>query len=437
MMPTQVDLRIDARWVVPIVPVGFLSDHAVLIAAGRIVAVCPVALAERDYVARETVSLPAHALLPGLVNAHTHSAMALLRGIADDLALKPWLEEHIWPRERRFVAPDFVYDGTLLAATEMLRGGITCCNDMYFFPDAAARAYRASGMRAVLGLPVLDIPTPYAPDADTCLQVGLAARDAWKSEPRLGFSLAPHAPYTVGDDSWRKIVMYARQLDLPIQTHLLEAPDERAQSIAQYGLGPLERLDRLGATGPGFIAIHGVHLDSADIDLLAAQRCHVVHCPTSNMKLANGIAPVNALAVHGVNVALGTDSAASNNRIDIFGEARLAALIAKAATGDAAALPVTTVLRMATLDGAAALGRDDELGSLEAGKQADVIAVSLGGLDHVPCYDPASHLVHVTGRDQVSDVWVAGERLVAERVLTRIDAQDLAARARFWQDRLQ
>ena len=229
-MPTPVDLRIDARWVIPIVPAGALTEHAVLITAGRIVAVCPVASANRDFSARETISLPEHALLPGLVNAHAHSAMALLRGIADDVALKPWLEQHIWPREGRFVAPDFVHDGTLLAAAEMLRGGITCCNDMYFFPDAAARAYRASGMRAMLGLPILDFPTPYAADADACLQAGLAARDAWKNEPRLGFSLAPHAPYTVGDASWGKIVMYARQLDLPIQTHLLEAPG-RARAI--------------------------------------------------------------------------------------------------------------------------------------------------------------------------------------------------------------
>ncbi len=367
-MPTPVDLRLDARWVIPIVPAGALTDHAVLISGGRVVAICPTALADRDYSARETVSLPAHALLPGLVNAHAHGAMALLRGIADDVALKPWLEQHIWPREGRFVAPDFVHDGTLLAAAEMLRGGITCCNDMYFFPDAAARAYRASGMRAMLGLPVLDFPTPYAADADACLQQGLAARDTWKNEPLMRFSLAPHAPYTVSDASWAKIVMYARQLDLPIQTHLLEAPEERAQSLAQFGIAPLQRLDRLGVTGPGFIAIHGVGLDAVDIDLLAAQHCQVVHCPASNLKLANGIAPIHALVTRGVNVALGTDGAASNNRMDIFGEARLAALIAKGATGDAAALPAATILHMATLGGATAIGLDEELGSLEAGK---------------------------------------------------------------------
>ena len=431
-----VDLRLDARWVVPIVPSGALADRSVLVDRGRIVALVTSALADSEYQAREHISLPRHALLPGLVNAHTHGAMSLLRGIADDVPLKTWLEEHIWPREARVLTPEFVHDGTLLAAAEMLRGGITCCNDMYFFPDAAARAYLASGMRAMLGLPVLDFPTPYAADADGCLQAGLAARDGWKNEPRIAFSLAPHAPYTVGDESWGKIVVYARQLDLAIQTHLLEAPDERAQSVARHGLGPLERLHRLGATGPGFIAIHGVHLRPTDIELLAAQSCQVVHCPTSNLKLANGIAPVAALKAHGINVALGSDGAASTNRLDIFGEARLAALIAKTTTGDAGALPAACVLRMATLDGATALGLDRDIGSLEAGKSADAIAVDLGGLEHAPCYDPVSHLIHATGRDQVSDVWVAGERLVADGGLTRLDTQDLAARVRFWHDRL-
>jgi 5-methylthioadenosine/S-adenosylhomocysteine deaminase len=292
-------------------------------------------------------------------------------------------------------------------------------------------------MRAMLALPVLDLPTPYAADADGCLQAGLAARDLWKHDPRLSFSLAPHAPYTVCDASFRKIVVYARQLELPIQTHLLEAYDERAQSVARHGAGPLQRLHALGATGPGFIAIHCVHLDEAEIELLATQACHVVHCPTSNLKLANGVAPVVALQARGIAVGLGSDGAASNNRLDIFGEARLASLIAKNTTGDAAALPAATALRMATLDGAAALGLDRDIGSLEPGKQADVIAVDLGGVQHSPCYDAVSHLVHVSGRDQVSDVWVGGDRLVASGRLTRLDAQDLLSRARFWHEQLQ
>ncbi len=434
---TEVDLRLDARWLIPIVPPGALPHHSLLVKNGRIEAIVPTALAARDFAAREHVSLSSHALLPGLVNAHTHAAMSLLRGIADDVPLKTWLEDHIWPCEQRFVSPEFVYDGTLLAAGEMLLGGITCCNDMYFFPEAAAGAYRASGMRAMIGLPVLDFATPYAADVDGYLHAGLAARDTWKNEPLLSFSLAPHAPYTVGDAGWTKIVVYARQLDLPVQTHLLETADERAQSLASHRVAPLQRLHNLGATGPTFIAIHAVHLDGDDIELLATQASHVVHCPVSNMKLASGIAPVAALMKRGVNVALGSDGAASNDRLDVFAESRLAALLAKVVTGDASAIPAATALRMATLNGACALGLDREIGSLEPGKQADVISVDLGSFEHAPCYDPISHLVHVTGRDQVSDVWVAGARVVTAGMLARLDPHDLAQRARLWQDRIE
>ena len=436
-MSTSVDLCIDARWIVPIEPTGALEHHTLVVDGGRIAALVPTASVERDFSPRSRIVLPTHALLPGLVNAHTHAAMSLLRGIADDVPLKPWLEEHIWPREGRFLSPEFVHDGTLIAAGEMLRGGVTCCADQYFFPDAAARAYRQSGMRALIGLPVLDFPTPYAADADAYLQQGLAVRDAWKHDPTLAFALAPHAPYTVGDASWEKIVVYARQLDLPIQTHLLETREELEQSLAATTGTPLARLDRLGVTGPNFIAVHAVHLADSDIDLLAAQSCQVVHCPTSNLKLASGIAPVARLRSRGVNVALGTDGAASNNRLDIFGEARLAALLAKVSGGDAAALPAGVALRMATLDGATALGFDGEIGSLLPGKQADAVAVNLGAFEHAPCYDPVSHLVHVTGRDQVSDVWVAGEERVRDGALVALDFMDLAARARLWHGRLQ
>jgi 5-methylthioadenosine/S-adenosylhomocysteine deaminase len=292
-------------------------------------------------------------------------------------------------------------------------------------------------MRALIGLPVLDFPTPYASDCDGYLQEGLATRDAWKRETRFAFALAPHAPYTVGDASWEKIVVYARQLDLPIQTHLQETRDELDQSLASIAMTPLARLDRLGVTGPGFIAVHCVHLAESDIELLAAQSCQVVHCPTSNLKLASGIAPVARLKERGVNVALGSDGPASNNRLDLFSEARLASLVAKAATGDASTLPSAAVLRMATLDGAAALGLDAEIGSLAPGKQADAIAVDFGSFEQLPCYDPISQLLHVAGRDQVSDVWIAGDRIVADRSFTRLDAAELAALAQLWQDRLQ
>ena len=434
--PRAVDLRIDARWIIPVEPAGVLEEHALIVDDGRIVALVPATQADRDYAPRTRGALMQHALIPGLVNAHTHAGMTLLRGIADDAPLKAWLEDHIWPRETRFVAPDFVHDATLLGAAEMLRGGITCCNDMYFHPDAAAQAYEHAGMRAMLGMPILDFPTPYAADADAYLQRGLAARDAFKQTPRLTFSLAPHAPYTVGDATWRSVVMYARQLDLIIQTHVAETSREVDDTRAALHETPLARLDRLGATGPGFIAIHAVHLDAHDIDLLAMQGCHVVHCPGSNMKLASGIAPIAEVLARGINVALGTDGAASNNRLDLFSEMRLASLLAKVATADATALPAQTVLRMATQNGAAALGLDARIGSLVPGKEADITAVRLADIETLPLYDPVSQLVNAAGREHVTDVWVAGGHVVDERRLTRIDVSALLARTRAWQDRL-
>ena len=434
--PREIDLAIHARWIVPVEPAGALDHHALLVDAGRIVAIVPSSGVAAAWAPRETVELPTHVLLPGLVNAHAHSAMALLRGVADDLPLKAWLEDRIWPREGRHVSPEFVRDGTLIACAEMLAGGITCCNDMYFYPDASARVYEEVGLRAMVGLPVLDFPTAYAPDADGYLREGLAARDLHKHSRRLAFSLTPHAPYTVGDESFAKIVTYARQLDLPIQTHLQETRRELDDALAAAGETPLARLDRLGATGPAFVAVHAVHPGPGDIALLARQGCHVVHCPASNMKLASGIAPVTAYLGAGINVALGTDGAASNNRLDMFGEMRLASLLAKVSGGDASALPAQAVLRMATIAGAKAIGFDDRIGSLEPGKEADAIAVDFSAAALAPCYDPVSHLVHAAGREHVTDVWIEGERLVAGRRFVRLDAAAIAARAALWRDRI-
>jgi len=431
------ELRVDAGWIVPIEPAGALRDHALMIDAGHIVALVPQSIADREWTAAERVTLPDHVLLPGLVNAHTHAAMNLMRGMADDVALDVWLEQRVWPHEREFVTPDFVLDGARLAAAEMLCGGITCCNDMYFFPGATAQVFVETGMRAMLGLAVLDFPTPYAADADGYLQAGLAVRDAFKHEPRLSFSLAPHAPYTVSDPTWERIVMYARQLDLPIQTHIAETAAEVQESRRQHGTTPLARLHRLGATGPGFIAIHAVHLEPADIELLAVHGGHVVHCPASNMKLASGVAPVTTFAERGINVALGTDGAASNNRLDLFADMRLAALLAKVTTGNAAAFPAAQALTAATLGGARALGLDAAIGSFVPGKEADMIAVDLASVDAAPCYDAVSHLVHAVGRDAVTDVWVGGNRIVAGRRLLTADTAALVARARLWQERMQ
>lgn len=434
--PRDVDLALHAAWVVPIEPAGVLADHTVIVDAGRIVAVLPRDAAAAAFHAREDVVLDRHALLPGLVNAHTHAAMTLMRGIADDLPLREWLEQAIWPREARHVTAEYVHDGTLLAAQEMLAGGVTCFADQYFYPEAAARAVDAAGMRALLGLPILDFPTPYAADADAYLANGLAARDAFRHHECLSFALAPHAPYTVGDATFTRVATYATELDLPILTHLQETRAELDDALAATGETPLARLEALGITGPGFIAVHAVHLGVGDIARLARAGASVVHCPTSNLKLASGIAPVAELLEAGVNVALGSDGAASNNRLDLFGEMKLAALLAKVSTGNASALPSMQAVTLATLGGARALGLDADIGSLVPGKLADLCAVDLGSLELSPMFDPVSHLVHVAGREQVSDVWVAGVRLVRDGACLRADA-GLPSRVRLWQDRLR
>jgi 5-methylthioadenosine/S-adenosylhomocysteine deaminase len=431
-----VDLRIDARWLVPIARDGALEAHALVVDAGRIVALVPAAEADERYAPREAIELATHVVMPGLVNAHTHAAMTLLRGIADDMPLDAWLRERIWPAEMAHVAPDFVYDGTLAAAAEMLCGGVTTAADMYFHPEASARAWLAAGMRAVVGIPVLDFPMAGAVDADAHLARGLAARDAFKGAATLSFVLAPHAPYTVGDATLRNIVTIARETDLGIVTHLQETRAERDDALARDGMTPLARLDALGVTGPGFVAVHAVHPGAGDTERLARQGCHVVHCPASNLKLGAGIAPIASYVAAGINVALGTDGAASNNRLDMFDAMRLAALLAKGAGGDPTLLPARAVLRMATQHGADAFGLGASIGSLETGKLADLIAVDLASVATEPCYDPVSQLVHAASREHVTVVFVAGERVVANRAPTRIDVAAIAARARAWRDRI-
>lgn len=433
LMKITIDTLLDAQSIVPIVPRQVtLVHHSVAINAGRIVALLPTTAAHAQYQAKYHLVLPEHALIPGLVNLHTHAAMTLMRGLADDVPLMTWLQRHIWPAESSHVSSTFVYDGTLLACAEMLRAGITCFNDMYFFPDAAARAVMDAGMRATLGMILIEFPSAYAGDADAYLHRGLEIRDTLREEPLLTFSFAPHAPYTVSDASFAKVLTYAEQLNVPIHMHLHETRDEIEQSIAQYGVRPIERLARLGLLGPNFIAVHAVHLEQDEIALLAQQGCHVAHCPTSNLKLASGLSPIGALIKAGVSAGLGTDGAASNNRLDLFGEMRLAALLAKAASDQADTLPAHEVLAMATINGARALGLDNEIGSLQVGKAADIIAIDLSSLETTPCYDAASHLVYAASREHVSHVWVNGELLLEDRVLTRLDTQGIGRNASHW-----
>ncbi len=436
-MAQNVDLLVDARWVIPVEPSVVLENHAVAIDEGRILAILPSIEASRIYDAKDRYSLKNHVLIPGLVNLHTHAAMALMRGMADDIPLMEWLSDHIWPAEKRHLGQEFVYDGTRLACAEMMKGGTTVFNDMYFFPGSAAKAVLDSGMRAAIGMVVLDFSTPYAADCDDYISKGLEVRDEFGSNPMLSFFFAPHAPYTVSDKSFSKILTYAEELDLPIHIHLNETRDELKGSIEQYGLNPVSRLSKLGLLGPNLIAVHMVHSGSEEIDLLSNHGCHVAHCPTSNLKLASGFAPVVEMMDAGINVGLGTDGAASNNRSDMFAEMRLAALLAKGMSGRADALPARAALEMATLNGARALGLDGEIGSLVPGKRADMVAVEMTGSEISPIYDPLSHLVYATGREHVSHVWIDGKIRVSEGQFTSLDEQALVAKAAWWKDRIE
>jgi 5-methylthioadenosine/S-adenosylhomocysteine deaminase len=412
-----------------------LEHHAVAVREGAIEAVLPAAQATGRFPDYETIELPDHVLIPGLVNAHTHAAMSLMRGLADDLPLMRWLQEHIWPAETKHVSPDFVRDGTALACAEMLRGGITCFNDMYFFPEAALEAARAAGMRVSLGLIVIDFPTAYASDPADYLRKGLELRDRQGDEPLVSFCIAPHAPYTVSDPAFRQIATLAAELDLPVHLHVHETENEIERSLAEHGVRPLERLRRLGLLGPNLIAVHAVHLQDEEIQLLATHGSSVAHCPSSNLKLASGFAPIEALRVAGVNLCLGTDGAASNNRLDVLTEMRTAALLAKAVARSAEAMPAHAVLRAATLGGAHALGLDARIGSIEPGKRADLVAVALRGPELTPCYDPVSHLVYAAGREHVTHVWVDGEARVSDGRLETQPA-NLDTRWQLWQTAL-
>ena len=423
---------IKPRWLVPVEPYGsVLEGHAVAVNAGRIEAILPPQARPPDY---PVIDLPEHVLIPGLVNAHTHAAMTLMRGMSDDLPLMRWLEDHIWPAERQHVSAAMVRDGTLLACAEMLRGGVTCFNEMYFFPEAALEAALAAGMRAAVGIIVIDFPTAYASDPADYLRKGLALRDAQRDEPLASFCLAPHAPYTVSDATFRQVVTLAAELDLPVHLHLHETEDEIARSVGEHGVRPVERMRRLGVLGPGLIAVHAVHLEKHEIALLGGHACSVAHCPSSNLKLASGFAPIEALRKAGVNLCLGTDGAASNNRLDVLQEMRTAALLAKAVARDAEALPEHAALRAATLGGAHALGLDKVIGSIEPGKAADLTALALRGPELAPCYDPVSHIVYAAGREHVSHVWVGGELRVEEGQLRDEGFLRLDTRWQMWQN---
>jgi 5-methylthioadenosine/S-adenosylhomocysteine deaminase len=437
LTPEACDLLIEARYVVPIEPQAVvLEHHAVAIRGDIIIAVLPIDEARARFEARATVSRPEGVLIPGLINAHCHNPMTLMRGVADDLPLKQWLQEHIWPIEGAIMGPDYVADGIALAIAEMLRGGTTCCNENYFFPDVQAATYKRHGFRARVGLPVIDFPTAWAKSDDEYFDRAGEVHDQWRDDALIATAFAPHAPYTVSDANFERIRMLADQLDIPVHLHTHETAQEVRQSQEKHSQRPIARLDRLGLINDRLIAVHMTQLTDVEIALCAERGVSVVHCPESNLKLASGFCPVAKLQKAGVNVAIGTDGCASNNDLDMFGEMRTAALLAKAVADDAAAFDAASALRAATLGSARAMGFDHLIGSIETGKHADLVCVDLSALETQPLHHVLSQLVYATGRHQVTDVWVAGKPKLRDRILVDMDIDALIANARQWRERI-
>lgn len=430
---TAADTRINARWLIPVEPFGVVLEHqAVILQGSRILAIVPQAEADQSYRTRETLDLNQHVVLPGLINLHGHTAMSLFRGLADDLPLMTWLNDHIWPAEGKFVSEQFVADGTRLAMAEMLRTGTTTFSDMYFFPEVTAQAAHDTGMRAQICFPLMDMPTVWGSGPEEYLRKGADLIEQWQRDDYIMPAIGPHAPYTVSDGPLGAAVELAQQTGAAIQLHLHETAFEVAEAVKASGQRPLARMADLGVLGANTQCVHMTQIDESDLAHLKKTGAHVVHCPESNLKLASGFCPVQKLLNHDINVTIGTDGAASNNDLDLFGELKTAAMVAKAVADDAAALSAHKALEMATLSGARALGRDHDIGSLVAGKLADLIAVDLSDPYLQPVYDPASHLVYSNHGRAVSHSWIHGVPQLQDGRLTRIDVPDLVLRVNEW-----
>lgn len=431
------ELVISARWIVPVEPAGqVLENHALVVRGGRIVELLPATEAASRYPSARHLSRPTHLLIPGLVNAHVHMPMSLFRGLADDLPLQTWLEQHIWPAEQRWVGPEFVRDGCELAVIEMLRGGTTSCQEMYFFPDIAAEVALSHGLRVTVGMILIEQASAWASSIEEYFDKGLAVHDRYRGNELVSTSFAPHAPYTVGDEAMGRLKVLANELERPVHIHVHETAHEVRSAMEASGERPLARLERLGLVSPLLAAVHMTQLNDEDIQRVADGGASVIHCPESNLKLASGFCPVARLQAAGINVALGTDGASSNNDLDMLSEMRSAALLGKAVANDAAAVSAEQALAMATLNGARALGMADEIGSLLPGKRADLTCINFDHPATQPVHHPVSQLVYAASRDQVSDVWVGGEQLVADGQLTRAPVEEIVARAQAWQQRL-
>ena len=434
----NIDTLIHARWIIPVEPAEKIYEYySIAISEGDILDLLPTNQAREKYSALDEHNLSRHAVIPGLINCHTHAAMSLFRGLADDLPLMDWLNYHIWPAEQRWVDADFVREGTQLAIAEMIRGGTTCFNDMYFFPDRVAEVSTECGIRAVIGLIVFDFPTIWGKDADDYILKGEQIYDKFRYSPLITAAFAPHAPYTVSDNPLQRISIIAEEINVPIHMHVNETSDEVRQSLEQHGKRPLQRLHDLGLVNERLMAVHMTQLQEDEIALIAKYGVNILHCPESNLKLASGFCPVHSLQEAGVNIALGTDSAASNNDMDMLGEMRMAALLGKGVAGKSSALAAYKVLEMATLNGAKALGIAERTGSLIKGKAADIVAIDLSVPETTPVFHPVSQIIYSASRNQVSDVWVAGKQLLKERQLLTINQESIMSLADDWQEKIK
>lgn len=409
-----------------------LENHAVVLQDDLIADIVEWPDAQAQYPNADVIELSQQVLLPGLVNSHTHLAMNLLRGYADDLPLMTWLRDHIWPAESALVDFEFVEDGTRLAIAELLKSGVTCFNDMYFFPDAVAKAAIDTGIRASVSIIVIDFPTAWAQNPDEYLRKGMDLYEQIQDKPNITAMLAPHAPYTAGTETLKKVLRLQEQHGLGIHMHVHETADEVKQFIQDHRNRPITQLDQLGLLNEQLCAVHVTQTNDEEINLLAKSGCHVLHCPESNLKLASGFAPIVKMTEAGINIAMGTDGAASNNDLDLLGETRTAGFIAKCVSGDAAALPAAQLLRMATINGAKAIGLGDVTGSIEKGKQADLISIDFGSVNMQPVYNVVSHLIYCASRNDVRNTWVAGERLLSDGELTTLDTEALINNATEW-----
>ena len=407
-----------------------IDDGAVAIDGTRIADVGRAAEIAARYRAADTIDASGSVDMPGLINTHTHAPMVLFRGLADDLALMDWLQKYIFPAEAKTVSPEFVRVGTRLAALEMIESGTTTYTDMYYFEDEIARATKAAGLRGVLGETIIQFP---APDAKTPAE-SLARTERFAAEfahdDLITPAVAPHAMYTLDADTLKACRSLADRLHIPVIIHLAETRDEVKTSNEKYHLTPTAFLDSIGFWGPRTIAAHAVHVTPEDIQILARRHVGVSHNPESNMKLASGAAPVPAMRSAGIAVGLGTDGAASNNDLDMFEAMRQAVFLHKLVTGDPRAIPAPAAIEMATIDGARALGMERDIGSLEAGKLADLLVVSMASARQTPMYDAQSHIVYVTRGDDVRTTIVNGKVLMRDRKVLTLDAPRVLADAR-------